>query len=215
MKYKSEILTSGLFSSPEKEEIRKLLLSNTPKRAFTLAGPLFKDAKLLTSTFNCSVRSIERDTNIYNKQLKAIKRGDYPKIHLSNENFSDYVKDRLKYEAPFDLMFLDFQGIINKRLENDLTNMFKQSFEREAIIAITLSKSRDGYEQVKDTYCFQKVCGYSYEEYRKNREQAISTTTIALARQQGYRLKEIKKNRRTYCNNKKGAPMMFLMFKVI
>lgn len=215
MKYKSDILTSELFRSPEKEEIRQLIVYSYPeiRRAFTIGGPFFKDAKKLVGTFRCSVRCIERDVDIYNRQLQAIR--DYPSVHLSNESFSEYVDQRLKYEAPFDLMFLDFQSIINKRLENDLDKMFKCRFDKGAIIAITVSKGHDGYKRVKDTYCFRKVCGCSYEVYRKDKEQAFSTTVVAIANRCGYRIKEFVENRRTYCNNKRGTPMMFLMFKVL
>lgn len=220
---KSSVFNSDLYRSKEKEIIRKLIAHSHPRpyHCLTFGGRYSKDAKLLTGMFpHCSVRVIERDKKVYNKICREVKA--WPSIFPANQSFSQYVKSIMKDEAPFDIVFLDYQGIISVSVEKDIETMFKKCFfKKQSIIALTLSKSHDSYSQVKKTYCFRNVCVNNYELYKQDRGQAVATTVIALAEKHGYTLKEKRfkeLENRTYNNtykDRRGSPMMFFMFKVV
>ena len=215
---RKRILTSKLYISPEKQKIRDILLHShrDPQWVFTFAGVMGKEAKMFASSKGCHVTSIERDPIIFKEQVREFK--PYPNISLRNVSFSQFVKGVSK-EAPFDVSYLDFQGIISTTIEKDFSKFLDNRQKSGSVIGITFCRSRDGFNRIKNTYCLQCVCQGLYSYYIADRDRAISTTLISLAEKRGVRLKRlpVNKNISIYRNNfgkAIGSPMMFLMFKV-
>lgn len=213
------VVKSSLTISPEKKEIRNILLRahQSPKWILTLGGYQMIDAKLFFRTYSYShIVSIERDPKIWAYQIKEVEDLYYPLTPLKSE-FSNFI-EHVGMFPPFDLVYLDFNCVLSKKLEGDLTKFFP-ALKTGSFLGITLVGSHDGVSGIEDTFCFNKVCGKRYDFYKRNRANAVSQTFSALAWKVGRDLKEIKGNRREYqntgLNKKRGTPMMFLLYKVI
>ena len=215
------VFNAGFYASPEKEERRQFMCSLTGNinKALILGGKFMKDGKMLAGKFpTASIISLERDPEIYEIQLKESRR--YPTIFPKNVDFSTYLKS-MEQDVPFDLVFLDFNCILGVRREDEIDEMFKLRFDKNAIIIITFSIGRDSADRIKKTFSFQVAGRPDYEWYKKNRPRVISQGMVALAKRNGYRLKPLEMPFPTTYQNtslkgrKRGQSMIFLPFKVV
>lgn len=207
------VTESQLYWSPEKKEIRNLLLQchSAPKWVLTLGGMMLIDAKMFFRRNGyCHIISIERDPLIWQNQIKESEE-IYHGITPLNMEFSSFIGIAGAY-PPFDLINLDFNCIINKSLEQNLER-FSPFLKSGSFMGITLVRAHDGVNQIAGTYCYETVCNRRYDFYLKNRSSVISQTIIALAKRSGRALKECE--RREYRNTGDKMPMLFLLYKVL
>lgn len=249
VKKNSRGIVKANLDSPQKQLVRKLLIDSLPESPFTiftLGGKDLIDAKLFTKTYpECRVISIERDPVIYKKQNDVVE--DKHKIvldeeidHSSNKtkkymrfsriiplqfSFSDFVNIVPRFPK-FDLLFIDYNGILSTDVERDMETLIA-GVDKGAIIGLTLSYGHDSLESIKDTYCFNVVCGKRYAHYKKYRETVIPQTIIGLGCRSGRDVKLVhftidgednicyKYRNDNKENGYRGSAMMFWIFKVV
>ena len=213
LKKNQPVTDSHLYYSPEKKEIRELLLHShsNPKLILTLGGMLLIDAKMFyRSRGYCHTVSIERDSLIWKHQISESEEYQPGVLPLKME-FSDFI-GIANHFPPFDLVYLDFNCILNNSLEQNMEQFFPL-LKQNSILGITLVRAHDGVNQIAGTYCYETVCSRRYDFYLENRKTVISQALIGLAKRSGCILKELEC--REYTNTGDKTPMLFLMYKVM
>jgi len=249
VKKNSRGIVKANLDSPQKQFVRKLLMtsmSETPFTILTFGGKDLLDAKLFAQTYpECRVISIERDPVIHDKQNDIVE--DKHKIILKEEydQTTDKTKKYMKFSRilplqfsfsefiniiprfpKFDMLFIDYNGILTTDVERDMESLIS-GVGKGAVIGLTLSYGHDSLESIKNTYCFNTVCGKRYNHYKKYRETVIAQAIIGLGVRSGRDVKLVHfmiegedKTCYKYRNDNKendshGSPMMFWIFKVV
>ena len=220
------LLTAGFLDSEQKRHVRTLLPKwcIDPRKIFDLPGVNGLSTKKIIGIFpNAQVHCLEKNKGLYMKAKKEFR--NQPKVWLSNDTFANYVswergRSRMDYDAPFDLMFMDFTCVVTKPVEQAIYDMFQSKFKRGGVVAFTFCKGHDAIETVMDTYMYNDACGHCEKWYRANRGKAISRMIIAMAAKGGYRLKKLdtelpKDEYNSSGRGRQGSTMFFLMFKVV
>ncbi len=215
-KSKRKITTSTLYRSEQKKDIRQMLADVTPVngRVLTLGVYLLIDASLFDD-IGCQVISLEREEDIC-KAARSRLPNSYKNINVLHFSFADFVRDVMRGHDCFHTMFLDFHCIWRGEIEDEFLAFFKQRHMRDAHIGITLAYGRED-DRIKDTYCYQKVCNYDFDMYKKNRLRVICHTIAALCKKAGKEIKILhsEKYQNEGKDGKKGAPMIFILCKFV
>lgn len=216
----------GFNTSPEKEMLRKQIMDTcrVPVRdILTMSGPNFKDARLwVNHPTKPRVLSIETKERTFRKQCREM--APITNIRPQHISLFDFLKNgHMEANTPFQILFLDFFGPYSKRIEEDLEILFSKRLQKGAILALTLLKGRDGEKALEETHLLKTTCCGDYEEYKRNRLNAISSTIESIAASQGKELSYGQCGLGKTCadiepyeyqNHGKGAVMMFFLFRI-
>ena len=206
---------NSYLDSPIKQEHREILKGilmkkKGNKKVLTMSGLIGKDAKMYASQ-NSVVFSIERDKEVFHKQVEELRQ--YPVVSL-NTSMLDFIKSDFVEKVLFDLVYLDYCGPYTRNTEDTLKEVFKKKIiSQEGHLAITLALSRDGYQSIlSNTDLLNLTCCGDTRYYLENRVKVITATIKSIAKEHHITL--LEKHRREYKNPGSKMEMLFLVYSL-